>query len=182
MEQCWKCTSSSLPFSLPSQLTVEMERALPTPTPPFPHELREMLRLGHVHLPTTSSPLPPSVFIVLAGSLCLFLVLEHRSGISGLRIGSKHSVFLRGTDVLSLEKNKQAFTHITQRKDVSTHLCHVFGHYSCFFPPPCFCCLTLVPAKSRRHVRSKLIFSVLLLQYPVIHNSLVVTQPAWGHL
>lgn len=51
-----------------------------------------------------------------------------------------------------------------------------------FFPPPCFRCLTLIPPKSTRHVRCKLIFSVLLLQYPVIHNSLVVIQPAWGCL
>lgn len=156
MEQCWKCTSSSF--------TVEMKRALPTPTPPLPLELSEMLMLGHVPLPTSPSPLPPSVFITLAGFPCLFLVFQHRSGTGSLRIGSKHYVSLRGTDVLSLKESKQAFTHVTQRKDVSTRLRNVFGHYSCFFPPPCFRCLTLVPAKSTRHVRCKPIFSALLLQ------------------
>lgn len=112
----------------------------------------------------------------------LFLIFEHTSGLGGLRIGSKHRMSLRGTDVLSMKERKQALACVTERKNVSESICNGFGHYSCFFPPPCFCCLTLVPAKSTRHVRHKLILSALLLKYPLIHHSLVVTQPAWGHL
>lgn len=97
-----KAGNSFLPSPHPSQLTVEMERALPALTPPSPLSCVRLSADAETYALTNYTfSIATSAFIALPGSPYLFLVFERRSGIGGLRVGSKNWPALGGV-VLSL--------------------------------------------------------------------------------
>lgn len=117
-EPCGKCTPSVLLPSLSLQLSAEVERALPAPTAPSPlapvrcwcwNVCLNQLHLPHCH----------SVFLLPWDDFWT-QVSEHRSGIHGLRTGSRHWIFLGGAAVLSLKESKQVFALTTER--MSRHI------------------------------------------------------------